>query len=258
MLSTANISIGLVNYKSPEVTSVCLELLKKAIDVSTIPIWVIDNDSGDESLEYLKSLDWIRLIERKPVAGEAGFIAHGAGLDMILERVGTPYLLILHTDTFIYDPAIIQTMLNICEADAGVAAVGCLEPIWRSRPHLMWRYVTRGVKYYFRKMKIKIGLPSRWPKLHYETYLKSFCALWNVNIIRKHDLHFNMENRIPGYAMQDRLSQLGCKIIAIPPREMFSGLDHIEKATASTQGGVRINFRTAGKYQEKLKRARNA
>lgn len=258
MISESDISVGLVNYKSFEVTSVCLELLHKAIDVSKMPVWVVDNDSRDESLAYLKSLDWIRLIERNPTAGEAGFVAHGSGLDMILERVTTKYLLILHTDTFIYDSAIIRTMLDKFRSDENIAVVGCMEPVWRSTPHAILRYVTRGAKYYFRKTKLKLGLKSRRPKLHYETHLKSFCALWNVDIVREHGLHFNMENKVPGYAMQDRLSQLGYKPVAVPSKEMFSGLDHIDKGSASTRDGVRINLRRAGKYQEKLGRARNA
>lgn len=258
MISESDISVGLVNYKSFDVTSVCLELLSKAVDVSKIPIWVVDNDSGDESLAYLKSLDWIRLIERKPAPQEAGFVAHGAGLDMILERVTTKYLLILHTDTFIYDSDIIQKMLGKCRSDEKIAAMGCMEPVFRSRPHAVLRYVMRGAKYHFRKTKLKLGLRSRRPKLHYETHLKSFCAMWNVDIVKKNGLHFSMENMVPGYAMQDRLSQLGYELVAVPPKVMFSGLDHIDKGTASARDGVRINFRKAGKYQEKLGRARSA
>jgi len=105
-------SIALVNYKTPEVTKLCLELLHKALDVNKVPVWVVDNDSKDDSLAYLKSLDWIKLIERTPVANEHGFMAHGRALDMILERVDTDYLLLLHTDTLIYDVTVIKRMLE--------------------------------------------------------------------------------------------------------------------------------------------------
>ena len=73
-----SISIVLVNFRSLEMTSICLELIQQGFNVSEVPVWVVDNDSNDASLEYLKSLDWIHLIERKPPSQESGFMAHGA------------------------------------------------------------------------------------------------------------------------------------------------------------------------------------
>jgi GT2 family glycosyltransferase len=254
----SDISIGLVNYKTFEMTFTALDLIRKSVDVSKVPVWVVDNDSNDASLAHLKTLDWIRLIERKPPAQETGFMAHGCALDMILERVTTKYLLILHTDTFIYDPAILHILLDKIMADDRVAAVGCMEPVWRSLPHTLLRYVSRGTKYYFRKTKIAFGITSRRPKLHYETHLKSFCALWNTDILRQHELTFMMDNRVPGYEMQDRLSRLGYELVAIPSRVMFAYLDHVDKGTASAKDGVRINIRRFGKFQEKLNKAKSS
>ena len=51
-------SIVIVNYKTPEITKICLDLLHQHLGDS-VPIWVVDNYSADESTEYLKSLDWI-------------------------------------------------------------------------------------------------------------------------------------------------------------------------------------------------------
>ena len=85
-----SLSIALVNYKTPEVTKLCLELLKKAVDVNKVTVWVVDNDSKDESLAYLKSLNWINLIERKPVLNEHGFMAHGRALDLSLIHISEP------------------------------------------------------------------------------------------------------------------------------------------------------------------------
>ncbi|EXI90766.1 MAG: Glycosyl transferase family 2 [Candidatus Accumulibacter regalis] len=242
-------SIALVNYKSLEMTSICLDLLQKAVDVSEIPVWVVDNDSNDASLEYLRSIDWIKLIERKPPGEEVGFLAHGRALDMILEKVSTEYLLLLHTDTFIYDPAIIDIMLEKFSADDRVAAVGCMEPVLRKLPHTVWRTATRGTKYYFRRLKMALGLKTRPPTLYYEVYFKSFCALWNVNIIKSHGMSFSMGEKIPGYEMQDELPRLGYRFVRIAPREMFRYLDHIDKGTASAKDGIRLKRGKIRKYQ---------
>lgn len=256
MNETANykpdFSIVLVNYKSFEMTSTCLELIKKAVNISEVPVWVVDNDSNDASLAYLKSLNWIRLIERKPPKQEVGFMAHGCALDMALEKITTKFLFLLHTDTFIYDADIFKIMLEKCTADEKVVAVGCMEPVHRSLPHTLSRLAMRGTKYYFRKLKIALGLKSRRPKLHYELYLKSFCSLWNIDIIKRHGMTFSMGDKIPSYAMQDQLPKLGYKLVTISPRTMFNHLDHIDKGTASAMDGVRINRRKVQKSKDIL------
>ena len=201
----ADFSIALVNYKTHEVTSLCLDLLKKALDDSPVPVWVVDNNSADESTAYLKSLDWINLIERKADGPEKGFMAHGRALDLILEKVNTPYLLLMHTDTLIYDVDILRQMLAQMRSDDRVAAVGCLEQVRRTRLETAWRIFIRASKYYFRRAKVALGFNTREPRLFYEIYLKSFCTLWNVDIIRQQGMSFAMNERIPGYEMQDRL-----------------------------------------------------
>lgn len=251
-------SIVLVNYKSFDVTTICMGLIKNAVDVSTTPVFVVDNNSADESLSYLKSLDWITLLERVPPEGELGFMAHGRALDMALNAISTDYILLLHTDTFIHDPAILNILLDKCVSNERIAAVGCMEPVHRSFPHIVLRLITRGPKYYFRKLKLALGINTRPPKLYYEKYMKSFCTLWNANIIKRHGMTFSMGNKIPGYEMQDRLRKLGYKFIAIPPRLMFSFLDHIEKGSPSAMTGNRINSRKINNYNEIINKTKKS
>ena len=252
--SIGNYSIVLVNYKSLEMTSICLDLLKIAVNPSEVPIWVVDNNSNDESLVYLKSLDWIHLIERISVDHERGYMAHGCALDMVLERITTPYFLLLHTDTFIHDPKIIDIMLSQITADDKVAAVGCREPELRSFSKNVGRVITRGAKYYFRKFKVVLGIKTRTPRPHYEIYLKSYCALWNVKIIKRHGMSFSLNNRTPSYEMQDRLPELGYRFVDVSAKVMFEHLDHIEKGTISATKGFRKDHRRINDYQEKLKK----
>jgi glycosyltransferase involved in cell wall biosynthesis len=249
-----SLSIALVNYKTPEVTKICLELLQKAIDVNKITVWVVDNDSKDESLAYLKSLNWINLIERKPVLNEHGFMAHGRALDLILEQVSTDYLLLMHTDTLIYDASIIKNMLEQLSKNKKAAAIGCLEQVYRTPIATIWRLATRAVKYYFRKFKLAFGLRTREPRLFYEIYLKSFCTLWNVNIVKKHEMHFAMVERIPGYEMQDHLRKLGYEFLSISPQQMFQYLDHIEAGTVSHVKGLAKNHKRVKNYQAIMNR----
>lgn len=244
-----SVSIALVNYKTPEVTKLCLELLHNVLDEKKFKIWVVDNDSQDESLKYLQSLKWINLIERKTVPNEEGFMAHGRALDLILDKVNTDYLLLIHTDTLIYDAGIVNRMLEELSNNKSAAAIGCLEQVKRGCLATLWRRTIRAIKYYFRRFKVLLGLTTREPRLFYEIYLKSFCTLWNVEIVKKHKLSFAMTERIPGYEMQDKLRELGYSFIAIPPKEMFKYLDHIEAGTVSRVKGLSNNHKRVKNYQ---------
>ena len=253
-LTKPNFSIALVNYKTPEVTAICLDLLKKAINVSNVPVYVVDNNSNDESLVYLKSLDWIHLIERKTETPEVGFMAHGRALDLALKQVNTDYLLLMHTDTLIYNPEIFDILLKKISANDHIAAVGCLEQVNRPVYATAWRVLLRGIKYYTRKVKVIFGVKTREPRLFYEVYLKSFCTLWNAKIIKAHDMSFAMVERIPGYEIQDQLPKLGYEFVAIPPSQMFLYLDHIEAGTVSMVSALGQNHKRVKNYQAILKK----
>lgn len=249
-------SIALVNYKTPEVTAICLDLLKKAINGSKVPVYVVDNNSNDESLAHLKSQDWIHLIERKAEAPEVGFMAHGRALDLALEQVNTDYLLLIHTDTLIYNSEIFDILLEKISTNDHIAAVGCLEQVNRPIYATAWRVLLRSIKYYTRKVKVALGIKTREPRLFYEVYLKSFCTLWNAKIIKAHNMSFAMVERIPGYEMQDRLPILGYEFVTIPPSQMFSYLDHIEAGTVSHVSALGSNHKRVKNYQAVLKKVK--
>ena len=228
-------SVVLVNYRTYELTKICLELLREPAEDIGFAVWVVDNNSGDESAAYLRSLNWIRLIERTPSANEAGFLAHGRALDMVLDRVETEYLFLLHTDTFVHNPKVFQLMLDQCRKSK-VIAVGCLEQVYRGELGIRWRIATRFLKHHVRRAKISLGLKSRPPKPYLERYIKSFCALWNIKVMREHGWRFEMGNANPSYVMQDRAIDAGYAIRKLSPRQVFRYLDHVESGTVSGSG----------------------
>lgn len=229
-------SIALVNYKTLALTKISLELLKKhldnaELDFKRVDVWVVDNHSQDDSVEYLRTLDWIKLIEREPTGHEEGFVAHGKGLDLILQQITSDYLFLMHTDTFVYDASVFDWMLNFCLMDKKIAAVGCLEQLNRGYFRSTWRITSRFLKHYSRRIRLFLGLNARQPKPYVEAYLKSFFALWNVGLMKQQGYTFLMENRIPGYALQDKLKQDGYKLKVVSPMKLFKFLDHVEAGT---------------------------
>ena len=94
-------TICVVNYKTLDLTRLCLRSIRKFTKYPCEVI-VVDNNSQDKSLEYLKSLNWITLIERHPKPDEpGGGYAHAAGLDLCLENCNTDFFVSLNTDTFV-------------------------------------------------------------------------------------------------------------------------------------------------------------
>lgn len=247
-------SIVLVNYKTLGITKICLELLKQHVENKPVTVWVVDNYSADESTEYLRSLDWINLIERPPSQPEAGHIAHGRALDLALEKIHTDYVFLLHTDTFVFDKTVFAMMLDRSLSNPNIAAVGCVEQLDRGLARTAWRFSTRLCKHYFRRTKRYFGLRTKDPKPYKEAHLKSFCTLWNAKLIKLHGLNFQMGNDVPGYALQDRMVEMGYSIDFLSPRKIFKYLDHMQSGTVSAAGGYGANHRRTKMYNDILQR----
>ena len=56
------VSLVIVNYRTPKQTTLCLRSIRRYTRIPYEAI-VIDNRSGDASLDYLRQLSWIRLVE---------------------------------------------------------------------------------------------------------------------------------------------------------------------------------------------------
>ena len=246
-------SILLVNYKTLEITSICLDLIRQNLDLSKVQVWVVDNNSADESTAYLRSLDWINLIERVAEQPENGFTSHGRALDLALDKISTEYVFLFHTDTLLYKPAILEMMLEKCRADAKVVAVGCYEQVYRGTLKTAWRTTIRFIKHSYRQAKVLLGFKTRPPRGYYEVYLKSFCALWNLKIVKSLGMHFFMNDRIPSYELQDKMRALGYKIEDIPAKEIFQYLDHVEAGTVSLKLGYSEKHRRNKRKKSILK-----
>jgi GT2 family glycosyltransferase len=233
-------SIALVNYKTLELTKICLTLLKRhfdngGLDQARVKVWVVDNNSQDASSDYLRSLDWIHLIERSPEGKEEGFVAHGRALDLILERTEDDYIFLMHTDTFVYQPQVFDYCLSLCKSDT--VAVGCLDQLNRGYFRTAWRLSSRLIKHHTRRFRRSLGFKARDPKPWREQYIKSFFALWDVKWMRQSGYTFFMKNQRPTYALQDQLLKQRKKICKLSPAKLFKYLDHIEAGTVGLVSG---------------------
>lgn len=127
-------TICIVNYKTLDFIRLCLRSIRKFTHYP-YEVIVVDNGSQDESLDYLKSLNWIRLIERDTTNDSGGGYSHGAGLQLGRENCHTEFFVSLHSDTFIQKNNWLTDLISYFDNDKKIACVGSgkieLTLLWR-------------------------------------------------------------------------------------------------------------------------------
>ncbi len=134
-LISGKATICIVNYKTLDLTKLCLRSIRKFTKYP-YEVIVVDNDSQDESLEYLKSLKWIRLIHRDTSADSGGGHSHGAALELGRQSCNTEFFISMHSDTFITKNNWLTELIAYFENDEKIVCVGSgkveLTPKWRT------------------------------------------------------------------------------------------------------------------------------
>lgn len=214
------LTILLPNYKTPALTRLCCRSLRKYTDFDKVKIIAIDNASGDESLEYLRSLDWIRLIERKAsdIQGLSPSEMHATALDLALKEVDTPYVLSMHTDTIVHNPAWLNYLMEHINASEKIAGVGS----WKLEVVPLWKRVGKGVE---DGVKTLLGRRRREFR-----FLRSHCALYRTNLLRNCTRGFG-DGECAGSSIQKHLLAAGYELEFLPVRELCLYMAHLNHAT---------------------------
>ena len=111
------LSIIIPQYKTEEFTRLCLRSIRKYSrgDIQTI---VIDNNSKDGSLAYLRQLKWIELIENE--AATVGSAGHWEGLELGKRRVAGDWVCFFHSDTIVLKAGWDIELLSLLERENAV------------------------------------------------------------------------------------------------------------------------------------------
>lgn len=224
----AKATLCVVNYKTFELTRLCLRSIRKYTRLPYEMI-VVDNGSGDESLEYLKSLPWIRLIERRdPTTDSSGGYAHAAALDLALEHTQTEYFASLHSDTVIHKAGWLEDLTSWFHGDPNTACVGggkCeLTPTWR-----VWLKKATDYKSVRRKL---LKVPD--PLGIYRYYNRTVCSIYRTDVLKKEKLSFLMDREkglTVGKKLYFELVDRGYPTVELSDRIMKQSLWHLAHAT---------------------------
>jgi len=244
-LEKAKATICIVNYKTLDFIRLCLRSIRKFTKYP-YEIVVVDNDSADESLEYLRSLNWIRLIERKSIPGETGGYAHAAGLDAGLENCNTEFFLSLHSDVFIKQQGWLPYFIEHFSKSERTACVGTgkieLIPLWRQ-----WLKAATDFRTFKRKL---LNVPD--PKGRYRYYNRTICCAYKTEILKKEKLTFGMgqdEGLTAGKKLYFQLEDNGYDLVKLPARQTGDYIAHLAHATqAINPDEFKLRNRTIRKY----------
>lgn len=231
-LIKGKVTICVVNYKTLELTRLCLRSIRKFTHYP-YEVIVVDNGSADESLDYLRSLRWIRLIERDTSRDPNGGHSHGAALDLGLENCNTEFFAAMHSDTFIIKDSWLSDLISFFDGE-DFACVGSgkveLTPQWR----ILLKKVTD-----FRTFKRKL-LREPDPVGIYRYYNRTICSVYRTAILKKENLSFLMDREkglAVGKKLYFELVDKGYKTVELPDTVMKRYLVHLAHATQVVNSG---------------------
>lgn len=248
------VTILVPHYKTLTLTKLCLRLLRKYTDENQAKVIVIDNDSQDDSLHYLRTLTWITLIERKSVIGESPVQAHARALDLALEKVTTPYVLSIHTDTLVKRPDWLHFLITQIEKNPHIAGVGS----WKLEAKAWWRNVLKRIErilqlaYYRLTKQTQHGLEGIGKNFY---YLRSHCALYRTDLLKKYHLHFADGDMVAGKEIHKQLVNLGHQMIFLPSETLVPYLEHINHATTVLNPNLSTREKSVSKGLQRIEKS---
>ena len=235
------VSIILPNYKTPELTRLCLRSIRKFTPRDAVRIIAVDNASADDSLDYLRSLSWIRLIERTPkdIEGMPPALMHTTAMDLALAEVDTPFVLSFHTDTIVYSPDWLDFLLGRINRDDKIAGVGSWKLEFVSPLKRFGKGIEDGIKQLLGKKK---------PEYR---FLRTHCALYRTDLLKRHTRGFG-DGECAGSSIHRCLTAAGYDMEFIQPEILIKYMDHLNHATMILNPAIGSRKTAAPKARQSL------
>lgn len=225
------VTILIPHYRTLDSIRLCLRSIRKYTPRESVIVRVLDNGSRDASLDYLQSLSWIDLIH----TGCENHIwkAHYQALNQAISDVETPYLLLLHSDTYVHHPDWLGFLFRQMRGE--VAAVG---PRHQRIPVRTPLWMLPAAIQSMRSRERKPGLPA----------LRSFCALYDTGVLRKLGCQFVTEaGEDITVSVNEALMENGHLLKGLSACHLSKYLFHASAVTLVTQGTEPVRRRNTAK-----------
>ena len=237
------VSMVIPHFETPELARLCLRAIRR-YTTTAFEALVVDNGSADgASLQYLRSVPWIRLIERPadqvPTDGPG---AHATALNLGLKEARGEFLLAMHTDTIAHRQGWLAEMLAPFAADPLLAVLGgdkidAPGPLWTVLKALLADGKT------YRRLALRLaGRPLPAELRPRPEHARSFCALYRRQALLDEKLDFCPQpGTAAGEGVYHTLLARGYHGRLLSPREMQHLVLHVVHATAYLSQGRTIS-----------------
>jgi glycosyltransferase involved in cell wall biosynthesis len=216
-------TICIANYRTLDLTRLALRCIRKFTKYP-YEVIVVDNDSNDESLEYL----WIRLLERETKNDVSGSRSHSAALELGYENCNTEFFVSMHSDVLVRIPNWLTDLVGYFGGDERLACVGSGKLEMTAKWRVLLKKATD-----WRTFKRKL-LKTPDPNGKYRYYNRTICCLYRTEILRKEGLSFltDQERGLTcGAKLYFELVDRGYPTVELPPSVMGRYVIHLSHAT---------------------------
>ena len=249
------VTIVIPHYQTLDLIKLCLRSIRKHTP-QPYQVIVVDNGSKDASLEYLHSVKWINLIQRNGEIKKMGSWAHGSALDIGLETTETEFFLALHSDVIVKDGSWLDILTTPFQNNPRLACAGSgkLEEVAAGYRLFKKMGNVKGL-YRFLVRSVGNGNTSRGECL--PEYIRTTCALYRTNILKKEHLSFiPIEERgmTSGQALYYDLIKKGYLSLFFSPDALRKVIDHLNHGTMILNPSLGARRRTIYKGLRRIKK----
>jgi glycosyltransferase involved in cell wall biosynthesis len=218
-MSEPVVSIIIPHYQTESLARLCLRSIRRYTTQTPYEVIVVDNGSSDgASLEYLRSVKWIKLIERTEGISDIPGEAHKEALDAGIDASAGEFLLSFHTDTIPITDGWLAWLVGKINADARIGAVGTYK--------LEHKKPLKRLEHWFKAMMQRGDIPREE-----KPCIRSHCALYRRSVMEALDLKFINETTVTGQGVHWAIEDGGHESRMLSVSEMLRYVVHLNHGT---------------------------
>src|SRR5262245_14280259 len=166
--------------------AICLRSIRRHSTTYDLEVLVVDNGSQDGSLDWLRSLSWIRLIERPEETSRNWPTNVFTAWDVGARAAHGEFFVTMHSDVFVRHDGWLDPLLREMAAGPHVAAAGAWKLVLE-QPWYAWQKRVVGTARAGVKRLLGQSVRSSWKEGHYP---RDYCAMYRRETLLAHDLTF--------------------------------------------------------------------
>lgn len=245
--SKPTVTVCIPHWQVEQYMTCCLRSIRKHSERYDLEVIVVDNGSEDESIDYLRSLDWIHLIERPEETSDNWPLNVFTAWDRGLEVATGEFYVTMHSDVFVKQDDWLDPFFREFNVSPDVAATGA----WKlDLEHPLYAFQKRVVGYATARVKSLFGKkkPANWKTRRYP---RDYCAMYRTEVLREHGLTFRPVNGCGGggYSIAKQIWDADFNTGMIPVEELAEKVFHVAHGTAAVTD-KQLNHRRAQKKVE--------